>query len=51
MRGFGYDSAHVTTRASQAGVTKIVFKPFIVTQLLETLKFVILKAEQQNGNV
>jgi CheY-like chemotaxis protein len=51
MRGFGYDSAHVTTRASLAGVTKIVFKPFIVTQLLETLKFVILKAEQQNGNV
>jgi CheY-like chemotaxis protein len=48
MRGFGYDSAHVTTRASVAGVTKVIFKPFILTQLLDTLKFVILKAEQQN---
>jgi len=48
MRGFGYDSAHVTTRASMAGVTKVIFKPFVLTQLLDTLKVVILKAEQQN---
>ena len=48
MRGFGYDSAHVTTRASMAGVTKVIFKPFILTQLLDTLKVVILKSEQQN---
>jgi len=46
MREFGYDPSHVTVRASQAGVTKAVFKPFILTQLLDTLKFVILKAEQ-----
>jgi len=46
MRGFGYDSAHVTTRASVAGVTKVIFKPFILIQLLDTLKFVISKAEQ-----
>jgi CheY-like chemotaxis protein len=50
MRGFGYDSAHVTTRAAQAGVTKIIFKPFILTQLLDTVKAIILKAEQQNPN-
>ena len=49
MRGFGYDSAHTTVRASQAGVTKVIFKPFILTQLLDTLKTIILKAEQQNG--
>jgi GAF domain-containing protein/CheY-like chemotaxis protein len=48
MRGFGYDSGHVTTRAASAGITKVVFKPFILTQLLETLKTVILKAEQQS---
>ena len=48
MRGFGYDSAHITTRASVAGVTKVIFKPFILTQLLDALKIVILKAEQQN---
>ena len=46
MRSFGYDSGHVTTRAAQAGVSKTVFKPFILTQILETLKTVILKSEQ-----
>ena len=46
LRSFGYDSGHVTTRAAQAGVTKVVFKPFILTQLLDSLKTVILKAEQ-----
>ena len=46
MRSFGYDNGHVTTRAAQAGVTKVVFKPFILTQLLDSLKMVILKAEQ-----
>jgi len=48
MRGFGYDSAHTTVRASQAGVTKVIFKPFILTQLLDTLKTVILKAEHED---
>jgi CheY-like chemotaxis protein len=46
MRSFGYDSGHITTRAAQAGVTKVIFKPFILTQLLESLKTVILKSEQ-----
>jgi len=46
MRSFGYDSGHITTRAAQAGVTKVIFKPFILTQLLDSLKTVILKAEQ-----
>ena len=45
MRSFGYDNEHVTMRASQAGVTKVIFKPFILTQLLDTLKTVILKTE------
>ncbi|MDR0522121.1 MAG: GAF domain-containing protein [Planctomycetaceae bacterium] len=47
MRSFGYDSGHVTIRATQAGVPKPIFKPFILTQLLDSLKMVILKAEQQ----
>ena len=46
MRSFGYDTGHITTRAAQAGVTKVVFKPFILTQLLDALKTVISKAEQ-----
>lgn len=50
MRGFGYDSAHVITRATQAGVTKAIFKPFILTQLLDALKMVILKAEAEQNS-
>ena len=45
MRSYGYDTGHVTTRAAEAGVTKVVFKPFILTQLLESLKTVILKSK------
>ena len=45
MRSYGYDTGHVTIRAAEAGVTKVVFKPFILTQLLESLKTVILKTE------
>ena len=48
MRSFGYDSGHVTTRAALAGVNKVVFKPFILQQLLDSLRAVILKAEQQH---
>ena len=48
MREFGYDTAHITVRAAQAGVTAVIFKPFILRQLLDTLKKVILKAEQQS---
>ncbi|GHT24335.1 two-component system response regulator [Planctomycetales bacterium] len=43
MRSFGYDSGHVTTRAAQAGVLKPIFKPLILTQLLDALKTVIQK--------
>jgi hypothetical protein len=46
VRSFGIDGEHVTTRASLAGVSKVIFKPFILTQLLDSLKTVILKAEQ-----
>jgi len=48
MRGFGYDVAHITVRAAQAGVNTVIFKPFILTQLLDTLKMVIQRAEQHN---
>jgi hypothetical protein len=48
MRAFGYDSGHVTTRAAEAGVPKPIFKPFILTQLLDMLKFVITKSTREN---
>jgi CheY-like chemotaxis protein/GAF domain-containing protein len=47
MRSFGYDSGHVTVRAAQAGVNRVIFKPFILTQLLEALKMVILKTKPE----
>ena len=46
MRGFGYDAAHVVTRAAQAGVRMVVYKPFSLPQLLESLKVAISKSEQ-----
>jgi hypothetical protein len=48
MRAFGYDSGHITTRAAVAGVPKPIFKPFILTQLLDMLKLVIIKSSQEN---
>ncbi|MDR0705776.1 MAG: GAF domain-containing protein [Planctomycetaceae bacterium] len=48
MRAFGYDSGHVTTRAAEAGVPKPIFKPFILTQLLDMLKLVITKSNREN---
>ncbi|MGL4593439.1 MAG: GAF domain-containing protein [Thermoguttaceae bacterium] len=45
MRAFGYDTGHVTTRAKQAGVIGFIFKPFILSQLLDTLKLVIMRTE------
>ena len=46
MRGFGYDAAHVVTRAAQAGIRTVVYKPFSLPQLLDSLKAAIIKAEQ-----
>jgi CheY-like chemotaxis protein/GAF domain-containing protein len=48
MRSFTYDHEHVTTRAAQAGVSRVIYKPFNLMQLLDALKTVILKAEQQS---
>jgi CheY-like chemotaxis protein len=45
MRGFGYDSGHVTVRANMAGVSRVIYKPFNLPQLLDALKTVILKTE------
>jgi CheY-like chemotaxis protein len=47
MRAFGYDTAHVMPRAIQAGVIKPIFKPFVLNQLLDTLKSVIAKDQEQ----
>ncbi|QDU71780.1 response regulator [Mucisphaera calidilacus] len=38
MTGFGYDPHHSIVRASQEGLTSVMFKPFKVDQLLEEVR-------------
>jgi len=38
MTGFGYDPGHSIVKARQAGINLVLFKPFRVDQLLETLE-------------
>ena len=35
MTGFGYDPSHSIVRASQEGLSSVLYKPFKVDQLLE----------------
>jgi DNA-binding NtrC family response regulator len=38
MTGFGYDPGHSIVKARQAGVDMVLFKPFRLDQLLETVE-------------
>jgi DNA-binding NtrC family response regulator len=38
MTGFGYDPNHSIVRASQEGLSGVLFKPFKVEQLLEEIR-------------
>jgi DNA-binding response OmpR family regulator len=38
MTGFGYDPGHSIVKARQAGVDLVLFKPFRVDQLLDTVE-------------
>ena len=38
MTGFGYDPGHSIVKARQAGIALVLFKPFRVDQLLDTLE-------------
>ena len=38
MTGFGYDPGHSIVKARQAGVDLVLFKPFRVDQLLDTIE-------------
>jgi DNA-binding response OmpR family regulator len=38
MTGFGYDPGHSIVKARQAGVDLVLFKPFRLDQLLETVQ-------------
>lgn len=47
MTGFGYDPGHVIVKARQAGLKAVLFKPFRLDQLLETVERAI--ADQTTG--
>jgi two-component system, sensor histidine kinase SagS len=38
MTGFGYDAAHTIVKARQAGLKQILYKPFRLDQLLDTVE-------------
>lgn len=50
MRSFGYDTGHVSTKAREAGVIGFIYKPFILSQLLETMKKVLQVSLEQRHN-
>jgi CheY-like chemotaxis protein len=43
MTGFGYDPGHSIVKARQAGVDLVLFKPFRVDQLLDTVEKAIVR--------
>ena len=44
MTGFGYDPGHSIVKARQAGVDLVLFKPFRVDQLLDTVEKMLARA-------
>jgi CheY-like chemotaxis protein/PAS domain-containing protein len=41
MTGFGYDPGHSIVRARQAGLQAVLYKPFRLDQLLETVEMIV----------
>jgi CheY-like chemotaxis protein len=44
MTGFGYDPGHSIVKARQAGIDLVLFKPFRVDQLLDTVEKMLARA-------
>ena len=44
MTGFGYDPGHSIVKARQAGIDLVLFKPFRIDQLIDTVEKVIARA-------
>ena len=45
MTGFGYDPGHSIVKARQAGIDLVLFKPFRVDQLLDTVEKAVLRRQ------
>ncbi|MFM8892679.1 MAG: response regulator, partial [Planctomycetia bacterium] len=43
MTGFGYDPGHSIVKARQAGIDLVLFKPFRIDQLLDTVEKVVAR--------
>ncbi len=44
MTGFGYDPGHSIVKARQAGLKAVLYKPFRLDQLLETVELLVTKS-------
>ena len=51
MTGFGYDPGHSIVKARQAGVNLVLFKPFRIDQLLDTLERALDPPSAEAGEV
>ncbi len=49
MTGFGYDPGHSIVKARQAGINLVLFKPFRVDQLLDTLERALERPKTGSG--
>ena len=45
MTGFGYDPGHSIVKARQAGLKEVLYKPFRLDQLLETIERVLVEID------
>ncbi|MFM8735753.1 MAG: response regulator [Pirellulales bacterium] len=49
MTGFGYDPGHSIVKARQAGIDLVLFKPFRVDQLLDTVEKAVVRRQAQHA--
>ena len=47
MTGFGYDPGHSIVKARQAGIDLVLFKPFRIDQLLDTVEKAVQRRQSQ----
>ena len=47
MTGFGYDPGHSIVKARQAGLQAVLYKPFRLDQLLETVEQIVTNTPAQ----
>ncbi|MCA9240931.1 MAG: response regulator, partial [Planctomycetales bacterium] len=50
MTGFGYDPAHVIVNSRKAGLNAVLFKPFRLEQLIQTIEQVVAGDAQPEGS-